>query len=171
MEFRSDVYGTGHSFARELVPEIWPFLKRWEGFRANRYQDGVRNGDPVYSIGYGHAEYGDTPPTTIPVDMTVTDEEATVFLKADAARKAHFIDVRVKVPITTYQFSALTSLAYQYGNGRLDNTQLFPILNTGNHVDASVLMLTLNATTAGKVLRGLSIRRACEVEMFVRQIN
>jgi GH24 family phage-related lysozyme (muramidase) len=171
VEFRSDVYGKGHSFERELVPELWPMMKRWEAFRGTRYQDGIRNGQPVYSIGYGHAEYGDVPPLTIPVDMTVTEEEATEILKKDAARKAHFIDVRVKVPITTYQFSALTDLAFQYGNGRLDETQLFPLLNAGNHVDASVLMLTLNTDRSGKFLRGLAIRRACEVEMFVRQIN
>lgn len=172
MEFRTDVYGAGHSFERKLEPNIWPLLKRWEGFRAKRYPDGKKaDGTIVYSIGYGHAEYGDNPPYIIPEDMVLTEEQASDILRADAARKAHFIDVRVTQLITTFQFSALTSLVYQYGNGRLDKTGLFPLLNDGNHVDASVLMLTLNADTRGKVLRGLSIRRACEVEMFVTQVN
>ena len=172
LAFRSDVYGDGHSFERELVPDTWPLIKRWEDFSPIRYADGkLDDGQIVYSIAYGHAEYGDCAPFRIPADMVVTEAEGMEILKLDVARKAHFINVRVKVPITTYQFSALTSLAYQYGNGRLDKTQLFPLLNAGNHVDASCLMLDLNANTAGVVLRGLRVRRACEVEMFVRQVK
>lgn len=180
MEFRTDVYGLGHSFERTLeYSRLVPFLQRWEGFKAKRYIDGIRGketaagpaGSPVYSIGYGHAEDGDNAPFVIPEDMELTVEQAVEILKTDMARKAHFIDVRVKVPITTYQFSALTSLAFQYGNGRLErDTKVFELLNEGNHIDASCAMLDLITDKNGKVLRGLRVRRACEVEMFVTQV-
>jgi len=174
-----EVIGAGHSFERVLPDELVTFIARWEAWRPTRYADGTRKretpagpiGSTVWSIGYGHAEDGDNEPKIIPADMVLTKEQGLAILKADIAKKAHFIDVRVKVPLTTYQFGALTSLCFQYGNGRLDNSGLFHLLNAGNYVDAACEMLDLFTTTSGTIRKGLRFRRAAELAFFLTWKN
>lgn len=168
MALNTKAFGLGHSFERIITPAFVLFVKRWEAFMPKRYPDGKRaDGSIVWSIGYGHAEDGDNPPTKIPEALTLTEEEATEILLKDIKSKAHFIDVRVKVLVTTYQFEALTSLCFQYGNGRLDKTGIFPHINTGDYEGAADLMLDLYKTRAGKPLRGLRFRRAAETTWFL----
>ncbi len=172
MPFREDVFGAKHSFERIIRPEFLPILKRSEAWRPKRYPDGKRkDGSIVYSICYGHKEDGDNPPFKITEDMEFTEEEGTEILIKDIGRQAHYIDVRVKAPMTTFQFEALSSLCFQYGLGRLDKTDLFPLLNSENYIDAGILMLDLAADTSGKVLRGLRFRRAIEVAHYLTQVN
>lgn len=172
MPFREDVFGAKHSFERIIRPEFLPVLKRFEAWRPKRYPDGKRkDGSIVYSICYGHKEDGDNPPFKITEDMEFTEEEGTAILVKDVGRMAHYIDVRVKAPLTTYQFEALSSLCFQYGLGRLDKTELFPLLNAENYVDAFCLMATLTTDTTGKVLKGLVGRRSIEVAHFLTQVN
>jgi GH24 family phage-related lysozyme (muramidase) len=172
MAFREDVFGSKHSFERIIRPSFYPHLKRSEAWRAKRYPDGMRgDGSLVYSICYGHKEDGDNPPFKITEDMEFTEEEGTLILIRDINRQAHYIDVRVKAPLTTYQFEGLSSLCFQYGLGRLDKTNLFPLLNAENYIDAFDLMLDLTTNTSGKVLKGLRFRRASEVTHCLTQVN
>jgi GH24 family phage-related lysozyme (muramidase) len=172
MPFREDVFGAKHSFERVIRPSFLPHLKRSEAWRAKRYPDGKRaDGSIVYSICYGHKEDGDNPPFKITEDMEFTEEEGTAILIKDIERQAHYIDVRVKAPLTTYQFEGLSSLCFQYGLGRLDKTNLFPLLNAENYIDAFDLMLDLTTNTSGKVLKGLRFRRAAEVTHCLTQVN
>jgi lysozyme len=168
MELNTKAFGPGHSFERVFTPAFVLFVKRWEAFKGERYPDGKReDGSTVWSIGYGHAEDGDNPPTKIPELLTLSEEEATAILIKDIKSKAHFIDVRVKVPVTTFQFEALTSFCFQYGNGRMDKTGIFPHLNAGDYEGAADIMLDLYKTRAGKPLRGLRFRRAAEVTWYL----
>lgn len=168
MPFREDVFGANHSFERAITADFVLFMKRWEGWRPTRYPDGKRaDGSIVYSICYGHKEDGDNPPFKITEDMKFTEEEGTSILVNDIKRQAHYINVRVKAKLTTFQFEALTSLCFQYGLGRLDKTGIFAHINSGDYDGAADLMLDLYKTQAGKPLRGLRFRRAAEVTWFI----
>ncbi len=172
MAFREDIFGSKQSFERIIRPEFLPIPKRLEGWRPRRYPDGKHgDGTPIYSICYGHREGGDVAPFVITEDMEYTEEQGTELLMKDLKRQSHYIDVRVKVPVTTYQFEGLSSLCFQYGIGRLDKTELFPLLNAENYIDAFLLMLDLVTDTSGKVLKGLRFRRAIEVSHCMTQVN
>lgn len=133
-----------------------------------RYADGKRkDGSTIYSIGFGHSEDGDNEPKKIPEDMVLTLEQAEAILAADIAIKARYVNARVTVPLTSFMFGALTSLVFQFGQGRVDaaNT-VIPLLNETNYIKAAVAMLALNKKRDGSELDGLTVRRASEVGFF-----
>lgn len=197
-------WGDGHSHERIITDDALnnktSGFKRWELFMSRRYPDGVRKrptnaggvGSIVWSIGYGHAEDGDNEPKVIPADMELTEAEASDLLRRDIEPKARWVNARIKVPLTTYMFASLTSLAYQFGQGRLDaaargerpvynpdtaqidfaplivegERKFYPIvdlLNDSKYVKAFRLMLDLNFGQDGKRRDGLALRRAAEV--------
>lgn len=163
------VFGEGHSIERKTIPETVSLIERWELFIPNWYPDGTKEDESIlYSCCFGHAEGGDHDPKTMVPGQTFTIEEGREILANDIKTKSHWVDVRVKVPITTYMFGALTSLAFQYGQGRIDESGLvIPKLNEGKYVQAAIEMLQLNKTKAGDVLNGLTVRRACEIAFFM----
>lgn len=163
------VFGRGHSFDRVITPETVALIERWELFMPRRYADGQRpDGSTIWSIGFGHAEDGDNEPKKITEDIALTIEQAREILAADINVKARFVNTRVKTSLTTFQFGALTSLTFQYGQGRVDaaNT-VIPLLNDTNYIKAAVAMLALNKKRDGTDLDGLTVRRASEVGFFM----
>jgi GH24 family phage-related lysozyme (muramidase) len=170
------VWGKGHSNELIITPETLAFVERWELFMPQRYEDGHRaDGSIIYSIGFGHAEDGDNEPKKIPADMVLTIEEARALLLKDIEIKARFVRTRVKVPISTYMFGAITSLVYQYGQGRVDKAAeaglFLPALNAGQYVKAFCQMLQLDKKKDGSVHPGLTLRRASEVGFLMHKID
>ena len=71
----------------------------------------------------------------------------------------------ITVPLTSNQFSALTSFTYNLGSGALQRSTLRMKLNRAQYERAAEQLLRWNKA-GGKVLRGLTRRRAAEKALF-----
>lgn len=186
------VWGTGHDNSRVITSATLALLERWELFMDHWYPDGLKpDGSILYSCMFGHAEGGDNPPFKYSELDKFTIGYARETLLADVKVKARWVDARIKVPLTTFMYGGLVSLCYQFGQGRLDAAQegkhpsgkplmvdgahyKFPFIeqfNSGAYVDGITTILGLDFTTAGKVLKGLTVRRATEVGFMMTRID
>lgn len=130
-------------------------VKSFEGFRANAYKCPAG----VWTVGYGTTE-------NVQPGDTVTEQEAEEMLMNDLTEAAAAIDDLVDVPITQRQFDALASLIYNIGREAFRNSTLLRLLNAGkggHEVGAQFLRWN---RAGGKVLPGLSRRRAAEAVLF-----
>lgn len=131
------------------------FIKSFEGFSATAYKCPAG----VWTIGYGTTEYVD------PGD-TVTEEEACDLLRKDVQEAADAIDDLVDVELTQSQYDALCSFIYNVGRSAFENSTLLKMLNRGQPAAAIGPQFDRWVKANGKVLPGLTRRRAAEREMF-----
>lgn len=130
-------------------------VKSFEGFRANAY----RCPAGVATIGFGTTE-------NVQMGDTVTEQEAEEMLLNDLTEAARAIDDLVDVQITQRQYDALASLIYNIGREAFRNSTLLRLLNGGRGVhEVGAQFLRWNKA-GGKVLPGLSRRRAAEAVLF-----
>lgn len=141
-------------------PVEWalPFVKEFEGFRAQAY----RCTAGVLTIGWGHTagvKEGDV------VDAHEAEEMLRADLEDVAARLAPFINVRV----TKGQFIALVSLAFNIGVTGLTSKcpKLMRALNTKHYEEAGLQFLDV---TSGGV-PGLVRRRKAESDLFLDEVE
>ena len=137
-------------------------VKHFEGLYLKAYLDPVG----VLTIGYGH-----TGPDVKP-GMVITEAEADALLKEDLAEHEDFVGDVVKVSIDDNQKAALTSFAFNVGNGSLKGSTLLRKLNDGDHAGAADEFLrwvygTVNGVKT--VFNGLVRRRKAERALFVSQ--
>lgn len=163
-------FGGGHSFNREMPPEIIEEMKRFELFMAEPYSDRGK-----VAQGYGHRETAGPP--KIIMGSVWTEEYASKVFHDDLDREfGRIVKVRAKVPITNYMFGALVSLNYNCGPTRIfEETTIWQKLNAENYTDCALEFLTLNTsenpeTKVREVLRGLTWRRATELAFFMKRI-
>lgn len=184
------IFGNGHSFWRAIPPKAVTNLKRWEVHISIPYLDN----DGLWHQGYGHGPKAGVP-EIIP-GSTWTEEYASEVLMDDIRNFGSIIDKWISVPVTDYMFGAVVSLAYNVGPGRLKNeSKVLTYLNEGKYTKAAAEFLTLNSveieekeyvrllaispelvliqTETGefrKRIDGLTLRRCCEVEVFMTQV-
>lgn len=132
-------------------------IKDFEGLRLKAYPDPATGGAP-WTIGYG-ATLGVKP------GMVITEAQAEVFLRRDLARFESAVEKAVKVPLTDNQFAALVSFAYNCGPANLTKSTLLKRLNKGDYAGAQAEFAKWNRA-AGKVMAGLTRRRAAEAVLF-----
>lgn len=144
---------------RRLGRELFELLRRFEGWSGKAY----RCPAGVWTIGYGHTSKAGPPPVK-PGD-TVSREGAELILRADAERMAEEVARLVKVPLTTAQFSALVSFAFNVGIGNFRGSSVLAAVNRGDF-DAVPRRLMLWVKADGHTLPGLVKRRAAEAELF-----
>jgi lysozyme len=113
----------------------------------------------VLTIGVGH-----TGPDVKP-GMRITQAESDALLSADLAKFEKAVARNVKVPLTQNQFDALVSFTYNLGEGNLKSSTLLKRVNAGDMGGAAAEFIKWNKA-AGKVLGGLTTRRACEAALF-----
>ena len=95
-----------------------------EGFAPKMYPD-----HKGYSIGYGHLlSAAELPQYT---GKTITQDEAKVLLRQDAAKAEIYVNDTIKVPLTQAQFDALVDFTYNVGVGSLANIAY--TLNKGDY--------------------------------------
>lgn len=130
-----------------------------EGLRLDAYPDPGTGADP-WTIGYGH-----TGPDVCE-GMTIDCAAAEYFLLCDIAATESGVERLVSVSVTGNEFSALVSFAYNVGLESLRKSTLLRKLNAGDRQGAAVQFLRWNRA-AGRVLPGLTHRRALERDLFL----
>ncbi|WP_208952189.1 lysozyme [Rahnella sp. ChDrAdgB13] len=135
-------------------------IKHFEGCELTAYQDSVG----VWTIGYGWTQ----PVNGVPVGagMTITQSVADELLVTGVVQYEQGVSRLVAVPLNQNQFDALVDFAYNLGVSALAGSTLLKKLNAGDYVGAADEFLRWNKA-GGKVLSGLTRRRAAERELFL----
>lgn len=131
-------------------------IKDAEGLRLEAYLCPAQR----WTLGYGHVGADVLP------GLTITEAEAEVLLETDLVLFEKGVAAAVTVPLTRNQFSALVSFAYNLGLGRLIGSTLLRKLNAGDYDGAALEFLRWDKA-GGKVLPGLTRRRAAEAALFM----
>lgn len=138
-------------------------IKYYEGCRLTAYKCPAG----VWTIGYGH-----TGPDVKP-GMVITVQRADELLWQDVQRFVRDVNSLVKVPLTEGQFDALVSFAFNVGSDidadtiaeGLGDSTLLKLVNAGRF-DAAAGEFGKWNKAGGKVLEGLTRRRATEAALF-----
>ena len=142
------------------MPKINPagleLIKHFEGYRGEAYLCPAR----VWTIGWG---------TTLGVrrGQKTTPEEAEGFLKRDLEKFEQQVAQLIEVPLTSNQFSALVSFAYNCGAIALKSSTLLKKLNASDYLGAAEEFLRWNKVN-GKPVAGLTRRRVAEQSLFLK---
>jgi lysozyme len=131
-------------------------IKEHEGLRLDSYQDVVG----VWTVGYGHTG------AEVHEGLHITQDAANVLLLGDVETAEKCIQNCVAVTLTQSQFDALCSFVFNLGCTALRNSTLLRKLNAGDDVGAAEEFLRWNHA-GGKIMAGLTKRRAEEMEMFL----
>jgi lysozyme len=141
-------------------------IKSFEGFYKNAYL--CPAGIPT--IGYGTITYPDG--KKVKLGDTCTIEEAEKFLIFDINRKQTKMAPYLRslgVKLTSNQYSALVSLAYNVGEGVITNSarSMGMAIKSGDYAAMADAFLLYNKAK-GKVLPGLVRRREVERALFLK---
>lgn len=132
----------------------------FESCKLQAYPDpGSKNGEP-WTIGRGH-----TGPEVKP-GLVWTQVQADAAFLVDIARFERDVLSLVKVPVNQGQFDALVLFSYNVGSKALESSTLLRKLNAGDYDGAAVEFRRWNKND-GKVMRGLTRRRAAEECLFM----
>ncbi len=129
--------------------------KKSESLRLDAYQDSVG----VWTIGYGHTG------SDVHAGMTITEQQAAILLAADVAWAVTCVNKSVTSAINQNQFDALVDFTFNLGCASLGQSTLLRLLNAGDFAGAAGQFLRWNKA-GGQVLRGLTIRRQAELDLF-----
>ena len=135
-----------------------------EGVRLKAYPDPATGGEP-WTIGCGHTSAAGAPKVT--KGMTITAEECDEILSRDLAVFERAVESAVKVQLNQNQFDALVSFTFNVGAGNLQESTLLRKLNAKDYRGAADQFGVWNKA-AGKVMKGLTSRRADERALFLR---
>ncbi|QNI37522.1 lysozyme [Edaphobacter albus] len=127
----------------------------FEGLRLVAYQDSVG----VWTIGYGHTK-------GVKAGDTCTAAQADRWLREDVAWAEDCVNRLVKTSITQNQFDALVDFTFNLGCKSLEGSELLRLVNAGRYADAACQFARWNHA-GGKVVAGLTRRRAAEATLFV----
>ncbi|MEN9530830.1 MAG: hypothetical protein RIQ83_54 [Pseudomonadota bacterium] len=131
----------------------------FEQCKLKAYPDpGSKNGEP-WTIGWGHTG------SEVKPGLVWTQEQADAAFLVDVTRFERDVLSLVKVPVNQGQFDALVLFAYNVGRKSLETSTLLRKLNAGDYDGAALEFRRWNKND-GKVMRGLTRRRAAEECLF-----
>lgn len=137
-------------------------IKQYEGLRLDAYRDSVG----VWTIGYGHtAQAGPPKPAA---GMRITRREAEAILARDLVDYERAVDKAATRLPRQNQFDAMVSLCFNIGPGNFARSSIVRAFNLGEDNRAAEAFLAWNKA-GGKVLLGLTRRRAAEKRLFLAQ--
>ncbi len=142
-------------FDAQLTAE---FVAGWEGFSATVYDDGTG----VATIGYGETDPGVIASYR---DHPMSQTEALTLLGQRLAAFAADVGRLITVSLNVNQEAALVSFAYNVGSGGLEGSTLRQLLNGGDYGSVRAQLMRWNRG-GGKVMEGLTRRRAAEADLF-----
>lgn len=132
-------------------------IKSFEGCKLQAYDDPLHPG--LITIGYGHTG-------GVKLGTSITQEQAEAFLLSDLSSFEASVSKLVNVSLTSNQFSALVSFAYNLGPRSLQNSTLLKLLNQGHHSLAADEFLKWTHSN-GATIPGLVRRREAERALFL----
>ena len=145
----------------KLNTQGYRLICMFEGFSAKPYLCSAK----VPTIGYGNCYYLNGKKVTL-LDKPITELEAFEMFKAIADKFADKVSKLVTAPIDQSQFNALVSLTYNIGPANFEKSTLLKKVNF-NHNDLSIRAEFLKWNKAGgQVLKGLTIRRKAEADIY-----
>lgn len=132
-------------------------IKRFEGFRDTAYLCPAG----VWTIGYGHTH-------DVKEGDTISQDKAEELLREEVAAKYEPIVAANtdSLELTQGQFDALVSFVYNVGAYNFETSHLLTHLKAGDIEGAAAQFERWNRA-GGKVLDGLTARRAAERELFL----
>jgi lysozyme len=141
-------------------------IRFFESLRLDRYQDSKG----LWTIGWGHLiTPAEEKAGRFPLGKEITKEQANQLLSEDLQGAVNGVSQALRVQISSNQFSALVSFAFNLGVSALAKSKLMGYINAGN-IDRAVPEFELwdNATIDGKLqeVKGLVSRRKCEQFLF-----
>lgn len=134
-------------------------IKSFEGWRSKAYKCPAG----VWTIGYGHTSMAG-PPSVKP-GMTISKDEGEEILRRDLKSYEEGVLSAIKVPLNSNQFSACVSLCYNIGIGAFKKSSVARFCNARQFSKAADAFALWNKA-GGKVLPGLTRRRAAEAALF-----
>jgi len=140
-------------------------IKKWEGFRANAYQDSRG----IWTIGYGttaNAGVGIEPKA----GMVITEAQALGYLDVAVTKFSNNVTKLLEKPANGNEFGAMVSLAYNIGPVAFGRSSVLRLFNDGKKKEAADAFLLWNKA-GGKVLKGLTNRRIDERALFLRPVS
>ena len=138
-------------------------IAQFEGLLLDAYQD---TGN-IWTIGYGSTR---NPFTGISVKRgdKISKETALEWLNKDVEQRQFALKKLIKVPVTSNQLAALTSLAYNIGLGAFQRSTLLRLLNQKAPIQ-EVADQFLRWNKVNKVVsKGLTNRRILEKQLFLK---
>lgn len=140
----------------QASPAVKAFIKTFESCRLVAFKP---TPDDVWTIGWGRTN-------GVHQGMKQTQVEADADFEADIAeRAAEITKLLNSAPTTQAQFDAMLSLAYNIGLPALRTSTLLRLHKEGDYAGAAAQFLRWDKQ-AGKVLAGLTRRRAAEARMY-----
>jgi len=138
-------------------------IKDFEGWRAAAYPDPATGGEPI-TIGYGHTSAAGPP--EVSMGMKLTRAEGEEILQRDLQAVERSVRAAVTAPLNENQYGALVSFTFNLGAGNLKKSTLLKKLNALDYAGAAGEFGKWNRA-AGKVMAGLTRRRAAERALFL----
>jgi lysozyme len=142
---------------RNLKPAV-ELIKKFEGLRLKAYKDPVG----IWTIGFGITG------AWVKAGTVITKEKALALLEDDLVKRSAALEKLLKVDVNDNQFCALLSFAYNCGIGLLKKSKLLEMVNDNvpDSVAAVHDMFGHYNHAGGKVLAGLTKRRAAEADLY-----
>ncbi|WP_434779287.1 lysozyme [Neisseria sp. Ec49-e6-T10] len=135
-------------------------ITEFEGLELAPYSDAVG----VPTIGYGSTRYENGTKVTMR-DKPITKDRAIELFKNTLVTYENAVNRNVKVTLNQNQYDALVSFTYNLGEANLKSSTLLRLLNQGDYKGAANQFPRWNKAK-GKVLAGLTRRRAAEKQLF-----
>lgn len=145
----------------KINKEALELIKSFEGLELTAYKDAVG----VWTIGYGHTAMAGAPAPKAGMKLTV--KEAEDLLLRDLIKYEQPVRNYVTVPLNDNQYGALVSFCYNLGGGNLKQSTLLKRVNAKDFAGAAKEFAKWNKA-GGKVLKGLTRRRAAEAALFIK---
>lgn len=133
----------------------------------------------IWTVGYGRALQNESKTRFLVGDKdkaealkqypNLTEKAAEIMLAEDLEKFEAGVNKLVKKPLNQNQRGALVSFAYNVGIQAFKDSTLLALLNAGDYKNAADQLLRWNKA-GGKVLKGLTLRREAERELFLTAV-
>jgi lysozyme len=131
------------------------FIERHEGYRDHVYLD---------SAGYATVGYGHLIKKGEDFSDGISEEQGAELLRQDVQEAADAVGSKLRVPVTQTEFDALVDFTFNLGAANFGKSTLLKNINAGKTVTRKNFTDWNHA--GGKVVQGLTIRRADEFNLF-----
>lgn len=143
-------------------------ITEFEGFEDHWYPDPA-HGWAVPTCCYGHTDAAGAPYFAATKTKVFSKAEGREILAKDLRDVEATVRNAVRVAVNENQIGALVSFTFNLGEGNFSKSTLLKKVNAGMFVEAADEFARWNKAK-GKVLKGLTRRRAAEAALFSRPV-